>query len=801
MKKRSDSGIRIEKRMGAGETGWQASLYQGVLSLLLFLALGTAGCCAFLPDDAGSVLPALLAGGVICAVSALRAELPWKKYIQAGFFALLLLSAVIFSQRAADGLCLCWNAWCARRTAATGVLQLGLSVLAAPEAQSGCVTFFLTLAGSVLAALCSWSVRHVRAAGAAACLLAATALAVLLRTSAAAFAVFFPLAVCALLLTIPARSAGGAAKLCGGAAVALLTVLAFFVLLQIPDVREGALFAAIRSDAAQQLHARRYEPQAQPLPEGDFSALGAKKSTGRVMLTVQMDRAEPMYLRGFTGEMYTETGWQALSTQTLAEESGLLYWLHSGGFYPQAQTGMAARVLTDGEPETNSVTVSNIAACSRYIYAPYMAMPDSFPQSLTLTRLEASSLLNDSGTGREQSFRTVYAAPEKTAQWVSELQSAQTERQTAYLTLEAGYRQMVSTCDLTLPEAVRQTLAPYLDPIAEAHADEPMTALLAVRCAQEFLDSALNYEENTAALPKNTDFTAFTLKNGTGYDFQYATLAVLALRYYGLPARYAEGYIVTQELAGDAAAGGAELTDENAHAWAEVYQEGIGWLPLELTPGYADAMGSAPQAGELAAGIGDRTDADSAAGTTAGNGKGTYISEGASYDPEPEQDASADENGDAPDQSHTPRTRFARLQLLLWLLPLLVLAALCLFLALRRRSILKKRQVQFDDRNTQNAAAWRFAYCARLLECLGFSRGGGSVLALTERLAESCGEEYAADFRRMALVNQEALFSAHTLVAEQRAEMEEFTQKTLHLLREKTPFIRRLRQKWLLCLY
>ena len=72
---------------------------------------------------------------------------------------------------------------------------------------------------------------------------------------------------------------------------------------------------------------------------------------------------------------------------------------------------------------------------------------------------------------------------------------------------------------------------------------------------------------------------------------------------------------------------------------------------------------------------------------------------------------------------------------------------------------------------------------------------------MTDRLAEGCGAEYAAQFRRMALVNQQALFSAHMLESAQSTEMEEFTQSTLRLLREKTPFIRRLRQKWLLCLY
>ena len=105
-----------------------------------------------------------------------------------------------------------------------------------------------------------------------------------------------------------------------------------------------------------------------------------------------------------------------------------------------------------------------------------------------------------------------------------------------------------------------------------------------------------------------------------------------------------------------------------------------------MTPGYADAMGSAPQAGALAAGLSKQTDSESTVGTTAGDGSGAYISEGTAYEPEPEQDAgTSEENGDAPDRSHTERTRFARL--LLWgLLPILLLAAACAALAALRKT-------------------------------------------------------------------------------------------------------------------
>ena len=56
----------------------------------------------------------------------------------------------------------------------------------------------------------------------------------------------------------------------------------------------------------------------------------------------------------------------------------------------------------------------------------------------------------------------------------------------------------------------------------------------------------------------------------------YATAAVLMLRYYGVPARYVEGYYLRPEEANAAAPGEELVLDEtHAHAWAEYYLDGI----------------------------------------------------------------------------------------------------------------------------------------------------------------------------------------------------------------------------------
>lgn len=75
-----------------------------------------------------------------------------------------------------------------------------------------------------------------------------------------------------------------------------------------------------------------------------------------------------------------------------------------------------------------------------------------------------------------------------------------------------------------------------------------------------------------------------------GYCVQFATAAAMLLRSMGVPARYVEGYIAPSfrrsEEPGRAGNYISDVRDYNAHAWIEVYAEGIGWMLYETTPAY-----------------------------------------------------------------------------------------------------------------------------------------------------------------------------------------------------------------------
>lgn len=79
--------------------------------------------------------------------------------------------------------------------------------------------------------------------------------------------------------------------------------------------------------------------------------------------------------------------------------------------------------------------------------------------------------------------------------------------------------------------------------------------------------------------PANQDFVSFFLLRGKeGYCTYFASAMAVMGRIAGLPTRYVEGYVA------EPSGGTALVTSKSAHAWAEVYFEGFGWVAFDATP-------------------------------------------------------------------------------------------------------------------------------------------------------------------------------------------------------------------------
>ena len=91
--------------------------------------------------------------------------------------------------------------------------------------------------------------------------------------------------------------------------------------------------------------------------------------------------------------------------------------------------------------------------------------------------------------------------------------------------------------------------------------------------------NALEYDqESESPLTPGADLTKFVFGESPGSAIDFATAQTLMTRAAGLQARVATGYLPG---AYNAYSGAAEITEKDAHAWAEVLFEDAGWVPFD----------------------------------------------------------------------------------------------------------------------------------------------------------------------------------------------------------------------------
>lgn len=109
----------------------------------------------------------------------------------------------------------------------------------------------------------------------------------------------------------------------------------------------------------------------------------------------------------------------------------------------------------------------------------------------------------------------------------------------------------------------------------------------AITRVREVLRQTATYTVSPQPAAEDVDpIRDFLTGSRQGNSMLYASAAVQALRSCGIPARYVEGYYLSAAALENSGGKAAALTGQDAHAWAEVYFDGIGWLPVDVTPGY-----------------------------------------------------------------------------------------------------------------------------------------------------------------------------------------------------------------------
>lgn len=312
---------------------------------------------------------------------------------------------------------------------------------------------------------------------------------------------------------------------------------------------------------------------------------------------------ETLYLHAFTGWQYTGSRWIPPS-----EASGYkVYMPDSVG--PASETAISAeRVLSESvtlkkmmdrdliDKNSARMTIKNIDADTSYIYMPYF--PAAIPGKVMTGRYSTLSGFSAPDSEETYEFTPYFSGMQsglyKYAPAVTYLASDE------YNETVNDYETEIYNNYLQIPDNIRDELMSYHEAIGTADNPLKQTAMI-----YSFFLKNYAYDMAPGATPMGRDFVTYFLgEQKRGYCAHFASAGAMLLRSYNIPARYAEGYVITtsgvaetgsvvdgdpsyyftgNNSLGQSSVVKTEVTDGDAHAWVEIYISGFGWFPVEFT--------------------------------------------------------------------------------------------------------------------------------------------------------------------------------------------------------------------------
>lgn len=317
--------------------------------------------------------------------------------------------------------------------------------------------------------------------------------------------------------------------------------------------------------------------------------------SGRIIADIEAaDQPHRLYLRSWTGGDYGSNQWKDLPDGRY-ERVAHLFEKNQGEWYDQgawlmeviarspALSQSLANYMKDDESVEGLKKDFNVDAV--YEKTPFFLLPYDTSFGAPLFAYDRSPM------SREGKAYSTYLwnLPAGALLSMMEEENSSDPYFRTYLGAEKEYRRFVYDHYLDIPDAVKQGLA-ALGPIPPARSlSEKRQRVEDIR---RFLAENYSYTRSPGKTPAGKDFiTYFLTESKKGYCTSFASAAVMLLRASGIPARYAAGLTVgADEIKGAPLSEGGlhrlSINDHHAHAWAEVYVDGLGWRPVEMTPGY-----------------------------------------------------------------------------------------------------------------------------------------------------------------------------------------------------------------------
>jgi protein-glutamine gamma-glutamyltransferase len=369
------------------------------------------------------------------------------------------------------------------------------------------------------------------------------------------------------------------------------------------------------------------------LNEGKLGRVGKLKYDNKTDLIINaIENDTSVYLKGFTGSVYDGDSWNGLSEEAKTDFESYKDLWETAGFSAGDQTGQLLNLLSnmgqsyslDAGLNRYTMDIQNIDANSKYLYTPYYTYLNgvsgidvSNPEYIKVVKIDKdysvdyvpsakdTSLLNQDYNTElanyigEVSKRLSFSAINPEELW---------ENLEEYTNIEERYRTFIYNYYTQVPDTGLERLktdmdGKYEEMVNRFGAQEALNALSSY--IRTYIQKDTVYSLSPGTLPGNKDFVEYFLyEKKKGFCTHYASAATLAFRLAGIPARYVEGYVAKPDeikkskMLGTYSAVNEDgdkknynirevrISDTGAHSWVEVYKDGWGWIPVEMTPGF-----------------------------------------------------------------------------------------------------------------------------------------------------------------------------------------------------------------------
>lgn len=302
-------------------------------------------------------------------------------------------------------------------------------------------------------------------------------------------------------------------------------------------------------------------------------------------LSVDQKPQENIYLRGFYGTDYVDGSWKNYGADF--EKA----WEEAGFSEAEIENAIIRQNLNAGFV-TYQLEYTNLE--TKKVFVPYLADLNSVDDSYQMI---GENILNKPRNEKQIQYRVWNMS-------IDEFQSAN-ESLNMRTDVDKWYTEYVYANELNVSDSVKSagnaaSIISALDSsdtflvLNDPSITDTVVRNEAILEAAEIVRSYMEKWKYSLTLDRISDGTDaveyFLAQSHSGYCMHYASAGVMILREMGIPARYASGYLVKSDnFTLQENLYTASILDSDAHAWVEVYLEDVGWVPVEMTPGFTQS--------------------------------------------------------------------------------------------------------------------------------------------------------------------------------------------------------------------